>query len=129
VAGASRCTCNDRMYLLRVSGQQGQSRPSRRVGAEMLAIVAPDDLRLYRLASRTAAADLRYSTRHPPTSIALDRKRPDLRVRATSPRHAMLLSRNYRRHGWPDGGEGDCLPLGIVDANGCCRICLHGLNR
>jgi hypothetical protein len=35
---------------------------------------------------------------------------PHLHVRATSPRHAMLLSRNYRWHGWSDGGEGDCLP-------------------
>jgi hypothetical protein len=69
---------NESVYLLRDRGRRGQFRPSRGAGAEMLAMVAPDDLRLYRLASRTAAADLRYSARHPPTSIALDRKRPDL---------------------------------------------------
>jgi hypothetical protein len=72
---------NDLMYLLRDPGQWGQFRPSRRVGAKMLAIAAPDDSRLSRLASRMAAADLRYSTRHSAlrlTFIALDRKRPDL---------------------------------------------------
>ncbi len=39
--------------------------PSRRAGAEMLAMAAPDDSRLSRLASRTAAADSRYGARYP----------------------------------------------------------------
>ncbi len=39
---------NDPMYLLRDWGRQGQSRPSRRAGTEMLAMAAPDDSRLFR---------------------------------------------------------------------------------
>src|ERR1019366_698728 len=47
-------------------GRWGQSRPSSRAGAEMLAIAAPDDSRLSRIASQTVAADSRYGARYPP---------------------------------------------------------------
>jgi hypothetical protein len=57
---------NELAYLLRDPGRRCQSRQSRRADAEMLAMVAPDDSRLSRLASRTAAADLRYGARLPP---------------------------------------------------------------
>jgi len=56
---------NDRAYLLRDPGRWGQFRPYRRAGAEMLAMAAPDDSQLFRLASRMVAADSRYGARYP----------------------------------------------------------------
>ena len=57
---------NDLVYLLLDPARRGQFRPSRRAGAEMLAMAAPDDSRLSGLASRTAAAGSRYGARYPP---------------------------------------------------------------
>src|ERR1700733_12154077 len=57
---------NDSTYLLRDPGRRGEFRPSRRAGAEMLATVAPDNSRLFRVAPRTIAADSRYGVRYPP---------------------------------------------------------------